>query len=323
MLKYISIFLKEVTKIKSDIAWKFVLKALFEDFVLFFMPDLYPLVDFSVDPDFLDQEFETLFPETKAENRKVDKLVNLKLKDGKDSLVLVHAEIQSYYDNEFEKRMFDYYIRIFDHYQMNIDAIAVFTYSGDSHKANIYNREFLQTKITYQYRTYDISKSNEDELLASNNPFALVSYVAKKSITHQPSDINNYNFKIELTKILLEKGYNKKRIVSVFRFLGFIFGIENELLRKKFKKEVNEMTAVKEIYELTDYEEDLIKEGKLEGETKSLRNKAIKLLTKKLGNIPKNLEERIVTCTDIEKLDSISDNIFDINSFDEVEKILG
>lgn len=82
------------------------------------------------------------------------------------------------------------------------------------------------------------------------------------------------------------------------------------------------MTAVKEIYELTDYEEDLIKEGEIEGKIKTLKNKALKLLSKKLGNIPKTLEERIVTCTDIEKLDNILDNIFDINSFDEVEKIL-
>ncbi len=184
--------------------------------------------------------------------------------------------------------------------------------------------------MTYQYRTYDISKSNEKELLESNNPFALVSYVVKKSITHKDNDQNNYDFKIELTKILLEKGYNKKRIVSVFRFLSFVFGIENELLRKKFKKEVNKMTAVKETYELTDYEELLIKEGedigtqkgKIEGRIESLQNKSVKLLTKKLGDIPTKLEEKIKTCTNIEKLDQILDNIFDIVSFDEIEKIL-
>ncbi|MEK7435230.1 MAG: DUF4351 domain-containing protein, partial [Cyanobacteriota bacterium] len=97
---------------------------------------------------------------------------------------------------------------------------------------------------------------------------------------------------------------------------------ENELLRKKFKKEVNKMTAVKETYELTDYEELLIKEGNIEGEFKALQNKSIKLLTKKLGAIPTELEERIKACTKIEKLDQILDNIFDITSFNEIEKIL-
>lgn len=113
--------------------------------------------------------------------------------------------------------------------------------------------------------------------------------------------------------------------MSVFRFLGFIFGIEDESLRKKFKKEVKEMTAVKEIYELTDYEEDLIKEGKIEGKIEgkleALKNKALKLLTKKLGDTPSTLEEKILACNDIEKLDNILDNIFDITSFEEVEKI--
>ncbi|MFN8671803.1 MAG: Rpn family recombination-promoting nuclease/putative transposase [Candidatus Sericytochromatia bacterium] len=183
-------------KIKSDSAWKYILKALFPDFVEFFMPDLFELVDFSVPPNFLDQEFEQLFPETKTEDRKVDKLVELKLKDGENALVLVHAEIQSYYDSEFEKRMFDYYVRIFDHYQKNIDAIAVFTYSGNAHKENFYKREFLQTKLFYTYRTYDISKKSEKELLESKNPFALVSYIVKKSMNHKDEDQNNYNFKI-------------------------------------------------------------------------------------------------------------------------------
>ena len=50
------------------------------------------------------------------------------------------------------------------------------------------------------------------------------------------------------------------------------------------------MTAVKETYELTDYEELLIKEGNIEGEFKALQNKSIKLLTKKLGAIPTDLE---------------------------------
>ncbi len=54
------LFFLENTKIKSDTAWKYILKALFEDFVEFFMPDLYTLVDFSVKPRFLDQEFEKI-----------------------------------------------------------------------------------------------------------------------------------------------------------------------------------------------------------------------------------------------------------------------
>lgn len=64
-----------------------------------------------------------------------------------------------------------------------------------------------------------------------------------------------------------------------------------------------------------------IEKGVLKGKAETLRNKIMKLLTKKLGNIPKALEEKIISCNDIEKLDSLLDNIFDFNSFEEIENI--
>ena len=59
-------------------------------------------------------------------------------------------------------------------------------------------------------------------------------------------------------------------------------------------------------------------EGKIENQI----NNIIKLTVKKLGVIPKNIEEKIKSCSNIEKLDKIMDDIFDITSFDEIEKIL-
>lgn len=62
--------------------------------------------------------------------------------------------------------------------------------------------------------------------------------------------------------------------------------------------------------------------GILKGKIEAIKNNAIKLLTKKLGDIPKALEEKIISCDDIEKLDSVLNNIFDFTSFDEIENIL-
>ena len=327
---YFCYFVLESRKIKSDTAWKFILKALFEDFVEFFMPDLYTLVDFSIKPRFLDQEFEELFPESKGENRKVDKLVELKLKDGTEKLILVHAEIQSYYDNEFEKRMFDYFIRIFDHYQKDIDAIAIFTYEGNAHKGKKYEKKFLKTKIVYSYRTYDISKQNEKKLLKSSNPFAMVAYIAKKAMNHEDNDISNYNFKKELTEMLLKKGYNRDRIIGVFKFLSYIFGIKDEALRDKLRKEVIEMALREQVLELTDFEESAINEGIQKGEAIGIqkgkletnRERLKRLLTKKFKSISDEMISKIDNCDDIVKLETTIDNIFDYTQANDVLDIL-
>lgn len=80
---------------KTDLAWKKIIEALFPQFVSFFMPDLYELIDFSIKPKSLDNEFGILFPESKSENRRVDKLFEVNLKDGKSKWVLLNIEIQS------------------------------------------------------------------------------------------------------------------------------------------------------------------------------------------------------------------------------------
>ena len=90
---------------KTDKAWKHILVDLFNQFVEFFMPDLYELIDFNKQHIFLDQELSRLFPESESEDRRVDKLVKVYLKDGQEKWVLLHIEIQSFKDEEFAKRM--------------------------------------------------------------------------------------------------------------------------------------------------------------------------------------------------------------------------
>lgn len=62
-------------------------------------------------------------------------------------------------------------------------------------------------------------------------------------------------------------------------------------------------------------------EGIAEGRTEALQNKAVKLLSKKFGSVSAELEEKIRNCSEMEQLDQIIDNIFDLTSLAEVEKI--
>ncbi|MFN4152432.1 MAG: DUF4351 domain-containing protein, partial [Candidatus Sericytochromatia bacterium] len=59
-----------------------------------------------------------------------------------------------------------------------------------------------------------------------------------------------------------------------------------------------------------------IEKGKLEG----LKLNLLKLLTKKFGDIPIEIEDKILSCNDISKIDLLLDNIFDISSFEEINK---
>jgi hypothetical protein len=249
--------------LKTDIGWKFILDGLTEQFIEFFMPDLYDLVDFSIKPKALDNEFASLFPESISEDRRVDKLFEVYLKNGQPKWVLLNIEIQSYEDSDFSKRMFQHYFRIFDKFNKEIEAIVVYTYKADRHKYKKYENKFLQTELIYKFRTYDIAEQNIKELKQIKNPFSFVVQILIKGFDYKETDTNNFNFKKELSSLLFDSGYSEYEVKKVFKFLNFILEIKNQELREKFYEEVNKMSIVKDYkLELTDFEQVAIEKLK-------------------------------------------------------------
>ncbi|WP_144463667.1 hypothetical protein [Siminovitchia fortis] len=52
------------TTIRYDQLWKDVITELFDEFLLFFSPELFELVDFAIPPQFLEQELQTILRTT-------------------------------------------------------------------------------------------------------------------------------------------------------------------------------------------------------------------------------------------------------------------
>ena len=241
---------------KTDSAWKGILDDLFPQFVAFFMPDLYELINFKIEPKQLDNEFRSLFPESESNDRRVDKLFEVHLKNGENKWILLNIEVQSYEDENFAKRMYQHYARIFDKFDKEIEAIVVYTYKTNRHKYKKYKSKFLGTKLTYEFRAYDIALQKIEDLEKIKNPFSFVVQTLIKGFEHKESDQNNFDFKKELLALLLKSGYSIYEAQRLFVFMNFILEIKDKKLRAKFYSEVIEMsTAVKGYRELTDFEE--------------------------------------------------------------------
>ena len=156
-----------------DRLWKEIVTELFEEFLLFFAPDLFEKVDFSKPPISLEQELHKIFPKAKTINRKSDKLIKVNLKSGEEKWILVHIEIQGKSEKEFPKRMFQYFYRVLDRYDQQLYTIALYTDDTASFQPNSYNYSFYGTKLIYTFNTYKILEQEDEALLRSHNPFAL------------------------------------------------------------------------------------------------------------------------------------------------------
>lgn len=133
---------------QRDLLWKAILEDLFEDFLLFFFPDAEQVLDFSRGFEYLDKELEQIFPPNTNHHkpRYADKLVKVYRHNGQEEWVLIHIEVQGYYDKAFAKRMYQYYNRIWDKYDKEITAIAIFTDDNPRYHPKRYEALFMGTR---------------------------------------------------------------------------------------------------------------------------------------------------------------------------------
>ena len=114
-----------------DELWKNIIEKLFPHFLEFFMPQLHADVDLTLGYVFLDKELQRIKLKGKKGKNITDKLVKVYLKNGGEKWLLIHLEVQGKHEDDFANRMFRYFYRIYDKYDVNITALAVLTYKTE------------------------------------------------------------------------------------------------------------------------------------------------------------------------------------------------
>ena len=263
---------------RNDLLWKATLEDLFDDFLRFFYADADELFDLGRGFEYLDKELDQLFP-PEADNyepRYVDKLVKVFTKGGTEEWILVHIEVQSYADNDFAKRMFQYYYRILDKYDKPITAFAIFADANRAFHPKHYERRFLGTSVFYSYNTYKIIEHQDAELEESNNPFAMAMLSAKLAISTNPlNDRQLFDLAYNLAKRLLKKQLPKEKIRHVMNFLRHYFRFENSEMLAKFETEIAILTGGSNTMGI---EEFLLDQAEKKGIEKGVRETALRMV---------------------------------------------
>jgi hypothetical protein len=228
-----------------DELWKKIIEDLFEDFMAFFMPELYRDIDFTKGYNFLDKELTTLFPDAEETKRFPDMLVKVFLKNGSEQWILIHIEVQGYDDECFSERMFIYFYRIFDLYRKKITALAIFIDSKKNFKPSEYKYSFYSTSLNYKYKTYKVLEQDEKTLENSDNSFAMAVLAALYVIKSGKSLKKKYNFKVKLLRLLISKNYSREKIELLFLFIDGIVRL-NEDFEIKFEQEIINQIGGKE-----------------------------------------------------------------------------
>ncbi|WP_258005811.1 hypothetical protein, partial [Cylindrospermopsis raciborskii] len=159
-----------------DEPWKEALTEYFEQFLLFFFPGIHQLIDWGKTPESLDKELQRITALSKTKRRFADKLYKVWLVSGEEIWVLIHIEIQSQYEEEFQKRMYIYNYRAFDLYQKPVISLAILGDEKADWKPESYNYSLGGCEVSLKFPIVKLLSYEEkwSELEESNNPFAIV-----------------------------------------------------------------------------------------------------------------------------------------------------
>jgi hypothetical protein len=116
-----------------DSPWKEGLEEYFPEFMAFFFPEIEQDIDWDRGITFLDTELQQVVRDAELGRRWADKLVQVWRKDGQETWVLCHIEIQNQKEEGFALRMLVYNYRLRDRYNIPVVSLAVLSdeNSGD------------------------------------------------------------------------------------------------------------------------------------------------------------------------------------------------
>ncbi|WP_026909193.1 hypothetical protein [Paucisalibacillus globulus] len=242
-----AVILEETTNYEYpdyDGLWKNLISLMFEDFILFFAPELYEEIDFSKSPYFIQQEHfqDVLF--SKQNRRMADQLVKAPLINGKEKWILIHIEVQDNANDEFRKRMFHYFYRIYDRYDHEIYAIALLTNSNRHPKQDYYDYHYYSTSLIYKYNVFNFKEQNTEKLKNSSNPFAAAVLAGIYASQAKGNDLKKYTFKRNLMiqalkRFTPEKEKSRQYLSALFHFIDYVIQTP-ETLEQRLKDDIKE-----------------------------------------------------------------------------------
>ncbi|WP_339184224.1 Rpn family recombination-promoting nuclease/putative transposase [Oceanobacillus sp. FSL W7-1293] len=223
-----------------DGLWKNLIEELFQEFMEFFAPDLYPEIDFEKGTDFPNIELFQFVINSKKGRKYSDRLAKVTMKNGAEKYIFVHIEVQAVGKQDFAERMFKYFYRIYDKHKHPIYSIALLTDASHQNYEDTFRYSFYGTELTYLYNVYRFYGKDKEKLKKSDNPFALAVlagiYVSENSGRTKEDHEKRFQFKQQLISLALEKYSHRDTYLSaLLYFIDYILQVPAELQEKLYE----------------------------------------------------------------------------------------
>lgn len=216
-----------------DRLFKELLTNFFVEFIELFLPDVAAYLD----PDsleFLDKEVFT--DVTAGQKRAVDLIVKARFQ-GQSTFFLVHVENQSKSQTHFPQRMFNYFARLHEKYNLPVYPVVLFSYDSPKKQApQKYQVVFPdKTVLQFEYAAIQLNRLSWREYVSKPNPVASA-LMAKMKIA--PED--RPKVRLECLRLLATLKLDPGRSQLIGGFIGTYLKL-NAAEAKQYKEEFEKL----------------------------------------------------------------------------------
>ena len=294
-------FRNRIPRKKNDIITKAAFAEWFTDLLRFLYPDADEVFDLDRGVTAMEKELLEIMPDRERMGGTLlaDLLMKVYLRSGGEQWLLIHTEIEGKSNGNFAQRLWRYYIRLVDRYQVPIIPIVVFTGGPNQKRPSEYRFDMLGTKVYFAFKSYHVFDHTEDELLANPNPMALVILACQAEAQEMElGEVRLNEIKKRIVAGLMERGITDTgQIIRFIRFLNNLIYLKDKELNLSFVRTVEQLTkgaitmnimetldaAVREAGRMEGKQEGWM-EGKIEGKMEGAKQKSYEFVRNLIQN---------------------------------------
>ena len=304
-------------RIDHDRLFKELLTTFFVDFIELFLPDVGEYLD-AGSLEFLDKEIFTDI--TEGKRYETDVIVKCRFRTKRELFFLIHTEHQAQREYEFAKRMFRYFSRLTEKYDIPVYPIALFSYEQPRKpEPKQYSVKFPdRVVLEFNYATIQLNRLNWRDYLARENPIASA-LMSRMGFTKE----ERVQVKKECLRMIARLRLDPARAKLLSGFVDTYLRLRAEE-RERLHAEMQKLPPKerKQIMELTtSWKEEGLQQGLQQGLEQGAASIVLRLLQRRLGELKASVIARIEALP-LEKLERLSEALLEFNSIKDLNKWL-
>ncbi len=284
-----------------DSPWKEALEKFLRPFLALCFPTIEAGIDWSRDVVFLDKELQALQHDAEDGRKYVDKLVRVFSRDGTESWILVHVEVQAQPDPNLPERMFQYHQRLDQVHRHPVVSLAVLADADPEYRPHTYSRSLWGCGVRFEFPVCKLLDLPEEWFQRPGDPIARVIQAHRAALRTAWDSPQRRMRKLELLLHLKQEEeageLGRDEVHQVLRLLDWLLQL-SEAEEIKLRQELAQLKPEKSMPFVTSFERFARLEGQREGLRRALRD----VLLARFGPIPEEMAGAIESCSDADQL---------------------